>query len=221
MEKEKARLFLGEIIADRGITYADVSRLIGRNHAYIQQFIKRGSPRRLDEQDRRIIARHFGVAEHLLSGFPSPQDGRFSTSRPLKSVFLPKTLLGASAGTGALDEDERSADAIAVDARWLKGIGVEPSHASVIRVDGEAMAPTLRHGDDIIVDHSDTMGRLRDGLYLLRLDDVLMVKRVAMGPRRGIFSIVSDNNLYPSWGEMDLELVTVVGRVAWVGRSLR
>lgn len=220
MEKEKARLFLGEIIANRGITYADVSRLIGRNRAYIQQFIKRGSPRRLDEQDRRVIARHFGVAEHLLSGFPSPKGGRFSMSRSTKSVLLPKLSLGASDGPATRDDDEQSTDAVAIDPRWLRGIGVQPSHASVIRIDGEAMAPTLRHGDDIIVDHSDTIGRLRDGIYVLRLEEVLMVKRIAIGPRRGIFSIVSDNTLYPSWGEMDLDLVTVVGRVAWVGRSL-
>lgn len=221
MEKEKARLFLGEIIADRGITYADVSRLIGRNHAYIQQFIKRGSPRRLDEQDRRVIARHFGVAEHLLSGFPPPPKEYSSISSPPKSVLLPKLSLGGSAGVGTLDQDERSVDAVAVDTRWLISIGVQPSHVSVLRVDGEAMAPTLRHGDDIMVDHSDNMARLRDGLYLLRLDDMLMIKRIAMGRRRGMFSIVSDNNLYPSWGEMDLKLITVVGRVAWVGRSLR
>lgn len=82
------------------------------------------------------------------------------------------------------------------------------------------MAPTLRHGDDLIVDHSDNMAKLRDGIYVLRLDDVLMVKRIAMGPRRGMFSIMSDNSLYPSWGEMDLELASIIGRVVWVGRTL-
>lgn len=220
MEKEKARLFLGEIIARHGITYADVSRLIGRNHAYIQQFIKRGSPRRLDEQDRRVIARHFGVAEHLLSGFPTSQSGRGSISSPTKSVLLPKLSLGTSAGSGTQDGDARLAGAVAIDTRWLMGIGVQPPHASVMRVDGGAMAPTLRHGDDIIVDHSDDMSRLRDGIYVLRLDDVLMVKRVAIGPRRAILSIISDNNLYPRWEDMDVELVNVVGRVAWVGRCL-
>lgn len=83
------------------------------------------------------------------------------------------------------------------------------------------MTPTLNHGDEIMVDHSDNMDRLRDGIYVLRLDDVLLVKRVAMGLRRGEFSILSDNNLYPSWTNVDPALVAIVGRVVWAGRILR
>ncbi len=83
------------------------------------------------------------------------------------------------------------------------------------------MAPTLRHGDDIIIDHSDAMTKLRDGVYVLRLDDVLMVRRISLGPRRGSFSVLSDNRLHPSWTNIDPELVTIVGRVLWVGHTLR
>src|SRR3546814_7977080 len=81
------------------------------------------------------------------------------------------------------------------------------------------MSPTLSHGDEIMVDHSDSVGRLRDGIYVLRLDDVLLVKRIAMRPRRGEFSILSDNSLYPSWSNIDPALVAIVGRVVWAGRS--
>jgi len=83
------------------------------------------------------------------------------------------------------------------------------------------MTPTLNHGDDIMVDHSDGMTRLRDGIYVLRFDDVLLVKRIAMGLRRGEFSILSDNGLYPSWTNVDPKLVAIVGRVFWVSRFLR
>lgn len=83
------------------------------------------------------------------------------------------------------------------------------------------MSPTLCHGDDIMVDHSDGITRLRDGIYVLRLDDALLVKRIARGLRRGAFGIFSDNNLYPSWMDVDPESVTIVGRVVWVGRALR
>ena len=111
--------------------------------------------------------------------------------------------------------------ALSVDNRWLREMGAEPPYVSIIRVDGESMAPTLHHGDDILVDHSDASAKLRDGVYVLRLDDVLMVKRIALGPRRGMFSILSDNSLYPSWQEIDPALVTIVGRVLWVGHMLR
>jgi hypothetical protein len=42
-----ARAALQRLIEDRKEDYASLSRLIGRNSAYIQQFVKRGTPRRL------------------------------------------------------------------------------------------------------------------------------------------------------------------------------
>ena len=65
---EDLRIVLERLIAERGDSYSDLSRLLNRNPAYIQQFIKRGTPRKLDEEDRRILARYFGVADNVLGG---------------------------------------------------------------------------------------------------------------------------------------------------------
>ena len=65
---ENVRDTLDRLIRDRGEDYAALSRLIGRNPAYIQQFIHRGSPRRLAENDRKLLARYLGVDESLLGG---------------------------------------------------------------------------------------------------------------------------------------------------------
>jgi phage repressor protein C with HTH and peptisase S24 domain len=111
--------------------------------------------------------------------------------------------LSASAGAGTLDVEDGVRGAVTFDARWLKEIGAHPPHISIIRVDGESMSPTLNHGDYIIVDHSENMAMLRDGIYVVRLDDVLLVKRVALGPQPGAFSLLSDNKLYPSWADVD------------------
>lgn len=219
-EFEEARAALDRLIAERGENYVDLSRLIGRNPAYIQQFIKRGTPRKLDEADRRVLARYFGVAEETLGG-PPPRAVPALGSRALPAVVaVPRLALGASAGPGSLDEDERAAGVMAFDAQWLRHLGVRPQRVSIIRVDGESMAPTLADGDDIMVDHDDDAMRLRDGVYVLRLDGVLMVKRVAMGPLRGQFSVISDNAHYPDWTNIDPALVNIVGRVVWTGRRL-
>lgn len=219
-EAQDARVALDQLIADRGENYADLSRLIGRNPAYIQQFIKRGTPRKLDEEDRRILARYFGVAEERL-GATAPRGGTMQRTRSMPSVIaVPRLALGASAGAGSLDEDERAAGVMAFDAHWLRHLGVRPQRVSIIRVDGESMAPTLSDGDDIMVDHDDDAGRLRDGIYVLRLDGVLMVKRIAMGPLRGRFSVLSDNPHYPDWADIDPALVSIVGRVVWTGHRL-
>ncbi|HCW62337.1 MULTISPECIES: S24 family peptidase [Sphingobium] len=219
-QPQDARATLERLIADRGDNYADLSRLIGRNAAYIQQFIKRGTPRKLDEDDRRVLARYFGVSEDMLGGVasaaPAPLRGRGLPA----VVSVPRLALGASAGGGTLDDDERTAGVMAFDARWLRHLGVRPQRVSIIRVDGESMAPTLSDGDDIMVDHDDDADRLRDGVYVLRLDGVLMVKRIAMGPLRGRFSVLSDNAHYPDWTDIDPALVDIVGRVVWTGRRL-
>jgi hypothetical protein len=219
-ESHDARMALDRLIADRGENYADLSRLIGRNPAYIQQFIKRGTPRKLDEEDRRILARYFGVAEQMLGGGATDRAAPVRMRGLPAVVAVPRLALGASAGGGTLDDDERASGAMAFDARWLRHLGVRPQRVSIIRVDGESMAPTLNDGDDIMVDHDDDADRLRDGVYVLRLDAVLMVKRIAMGPLRGRFSVVSDNPHYPDWADIDPALVDIVGRVVWTGRRL-
>nr|WP_205451929.1 S24 family peptidase [Sphingobium estronivorans] len=217
---EDPRIVLERLIAERGENYADLSRLLNRNPAYIQQFIKRGTPRKLDEEDRRVLARYFGVAEDRLGG-PVARAAPPMKTRSLPAVVpVPRLSLGASAGPGSLDEDERTTGVMAFDANWLRHLGVRPQKVSIIRVDGESMAPTLNDGDEIMVDHDDDATRLRDGVYVLRLDGVLMVKRVAMGPRRGLFSVLSDNPHYPDWIDIDPALVVIVGRVVWTGRRL-
>ncbi len=219
-QAQDARIALDRLIAERGENYADLSRLIGRNPAYIQQFIKRGTPRKRDEDDRRVLARYFGVSEELLGGgTPAPVVSARVRGTPAV-VSVPRLSLGASAGGGTLDEDERAAGVMAFDARWLRHLGVRPQRVSIIRVDGESMAPTLSDGDDIMVDHDDDAERLRDGVYVLRLDGVLMVKRIALGPLRGRFSVLSDNAHYPDWTDIDPALVDIVGRVVWTGRRL-
>lgn len=218
--QEDPRIVLERLIAERGESYSDISRLLNRNPAYIQQFIKRGTPRKLDEEDRRLLARYFGVADEMLGG-SAPLGTSPTKLRSLPSVVsVPRLSLGASAGPGSLDEDERAAGLMAFDANWLRHLGVRPQKISIIRVDGESMAPTLSDGDEIMVNHDDDAGRLRDGVYVLRLDGVLMVKRVALGPRRGLFSVLSDNPHYPDWIDIDPALVMIVGRVVWTGRRL-
>ena len=47
------RLILERLCEERGEDFAGLSRMLGRNAAYIQQFVRRGVPRRLGEDERR------------------------------------------------------------------------------------------------------------------------------------------------------------------------
>ncbi|BBD98149.1 hypothetical protein SAMIE_1016500 [Sphingobium amiense] len=60
------RIFLDELIQARGETYAGISHLLGRNSAYIQQYVKRGTPASLSARDQDILARYFGMPADFL-----------------------------------------------------------------------------------------------------------------------------------------------------------
>ena len=55
------RKVLERLCAERGEDFAGLSRLIGKNPAYIQQFIRRGTPPRLGDDERGKLARYSGV----------------------------------------------------------------------------------------------------------------------------------------------------------------
>lgn len=212
---EDARTELARLIDERGEDYAGLSRLLGRNPAYVQQFIKRGTPRRLAEDDRRLLARYFGIDEARLGGPSAAAD------RADGLIAVDRLDVGASAGSGSLDQHERALGRIAFDAQWLRRLGAaDARRLSVIRVQGDSMAPTLADGDEILVDAGDSADRLRDGIYVLRLDGVLVVKRLSLRPGGGRVSILSDNDSYPSWPDCRRSDIDLVGRVVWIGRRL-
>jgi len=214
MDEGGVRAALARLIDEQGADFAGLSRLLGRNPAYIQQFIKRGTPRRLAEEDRRLLARYFGVSEEVLGGRPEPSAGQSGLVR------VARLEVGAAAGAGALPHDERALGHIAFDPAWLRRVAADPKRLSLIRVEGDSMAPTLADGDEILVDRGDSADRLRDGIYVLRIEDALVVKRVAPHPAGRALSIRSDNPAYPSWPDCDPASVEIVGRVVWVGRRI-
>jgi Peptidase S24-like len=214
------RTVLDQLIRDRGEDYASLSRLLGRNAAYIQQFIRRGTPKKLDEEDRRTLARYFRVDEGVLGGPRTPVIARADSRRGADFVRIPRLAIGASAGPGTLDEDDRAASDFILDARSVRGLG-NAGLLSMIKVSGDSMDPTLGDGDDILVDRSDAADRVRDGIYVLRFDGALNVKRIALNPEGRRFTVRSDNAAYPSWPDCDPTRIDIIGRVVWVGRRVR
>ena len=63
---EKARARLDRLIEERGENYAKVSQALGKNAAYIQQYIKRGVPTALSAVDQDRLAQYFGVPRDFL-----------------------------------------------------------------------------------------------------------------------------------------------------------
>lgn len=209
------RTTLDELISQRGVNYSAVSRLLGRNVSYIQQYLRKGSPRHLDEQDRQILAQFFGVDEAVLGG-PVARH-----TPVIQLVQIPVLDVEASAGHGALAGAESQAGQFGFDEKWLRKLTqAKPASLSIIKVVGDSMEPTLHDGDEVLVDVADDQSKLRDGIYVLRMDGALNVKRVAIEPQGRKISVVSDNSAYPSWQGLDRRSVNIVGRVLWFGRKI-
>ena len=209
------RHVLERLCVERGEDFAGLSRMLGRNSAYIQQFVRRGVPKRLGEEERRKLARYFGIAEVLLGGPPEGEKG----SAGLLSVKRHPVLV--SAGPGAIVTEELGKPYFAFDQRWLKALtSSSPSKLSIVRVEGDSMAPTLNPGDDILVDLGDAGERLRDGIYVLRIDEALVVKRLALNPVGRRVTVQSDNPAYPDWPDCGLGDIKPIGRVIWSGRRV-
>ena len=212
---EDPRTTLDELIRQRGVNYSAVSRLLGRNVSYIQQYLRKGSPRHLDEQDRQILAQFFGVDEAVLGG-PVARH-----TPVIQLVQIPVLDVEASAGHGALAGAESQAGQFGFDEKWLRKLTqAKPASLSIIKVVGDSMEPTLHDGDEVLVDVADDQSKLRDGIYVLRMDGALNVKRVAIEPQGRKISVVSDNSAYPSWQGLDRRSVNIVGRVLWFGRKI-
>ena len=214
--EERARAALSKLISERREDFTGLSRLLGRNAAYIQQYVKRGTPKRLAENDRRTLARYFGVDEQLLGAPDNEGDSLLA-----KLIPVPRLQVSASAGHGSFAEQEGPVAHMAFDPAWLQKItAASAAELSIIRVQGDSMVPTLSDGDDILVDRSVGGRRLTDGIFVLRLEDTLMVKRFAINPSDDTLTISSDNSAYPSWPNCKRTSVDVIGRVVWAGRRL-
>ena len=188
-----------------------LSELIGRNSTYLQQFIRKGSPRKLEENDRRTLAQFFGIDESELG---KPEDNSSSlagNSTKRDWIDVPRLALGASAGPGLLAGEELPIGAFRFGARWLREQGLDPAHLSAIRVEGDSMEATLRDGDEILVDR--TPRPWRDGIHVVRAGDALLVKRLDTG-RPGVIALLSDNPAYRTL-ELAPDDVEVIGRVVW------
>lgn len=209
-----ARARLLELAQERGVSLASLSDFLGRNPSYLQQFIRKGSPRRLEEDDRRKLAAFFGVAEDELR---EAQDKSYALSPKATDatewVDVPRLDLGASAGPGQVAGGEAAFDTFRFSRRWLAEQGLGDAQLSAITVAGDSMEPLLNDGDEILVDCSPRP--FRDGIHVVRLGDTLLVKRVAQAGA-GRLALLSQNLAYPPI-EVAADEVAIIGRVVWKG----
>ena len=88
-------------------------------------------------------------------------------------------------------------------------------------INDDSMYPTLKDGSMIMVNRN--FNNLSDGVYVMRHDNTLLVKRLQMLPG-GIIKVKSDNTQYNPWeihkSQLDGTDLELIGRVVWTGHRM-
>jgi phage repressor protein C with HTH and peptisase S24 domain len=128
-------------------------------------------------------------------------------------IFMPRNRIRFSSGREGILRSDQVVDSIAFRAEWVKRrLSIESRDLLLIEVVGDSMAPTVEDADLILADLAEPRFR-QDGIYLLRHDSGLAVKRIQRRPD-GKLLIRSDN---PKYEAMVVSTVNVIGRVIWTG----
>lgn len=170
---DAVRELILEKARERGTNLAELSKRIGKNHAYLQQFISRGIPGELPEKVRDLLAPALGVEERQLKTGSAKAGGNHQPSHAKKPIVaaqlhmsgkehtaadgvLPGAeLVGeadlpvfgtAQGGRGALVVTDRAVDWVARPAPLLR---VRDGYGMIVT--GDSMAPAHKSGSTALV----------------------------------------------------------------------
>ena len=197
LENDAARTALRTALMNQSpqMTLKQASRAIGRNDAYLHQYLNRGSPRYLPETVRYQLASLLGVDQATLAhhdsalasatnseishmaGSSSPRSWQTMSAVPFLDIH-------ASAGGGALIDmsTDAATAALAFPRPWLRKISPSKIEAlKLITISGDSMAPVLEHGDTVMLDTDQTRPS-PPGIFILH--DGLGLVPVGYGERR-------------------------------------
>jgi phage repressor protein C with HTH and peptisase S24 domain len=111
-------------------------------------------------------------------------------------VAIPVMKAKASAGGGAVAIDEGQNGWLKFDRTWLHNTWhLNPADLFTIPSVGESMEPTIKAGEYLLASRSEQHLKLADGIYIIRLEGNILVKRIQVLPGRKII-ISSDNPAY-------------------------
>ena len=139
-----------------------------------------------------------------------------SSPDPDAYCYVPLYDVYASAGHGSQIDQEPIIDQLAFKKDWLMGeMGLNPVNCCMIHVTGDSMEPTLHKKDVVMLDRSHTI-YMEDGIYCLRLDGGLLVKRLQRINANQV-EVISDNSVYRPY-QLDTADIQIIGRVVWAGK---
>lgn len=210
---------LEALIEQRGMKPTAVSLQAGMSRTGVRDIITRKTKNPKFETLRRL-ADVIGVDVSEITGETSAQMDieiiEPHQSVPIGAEFVSVYDVEVAAGAGALTEYEAISARLVFPPNYLDHITTTPrDQLAIVTVIGNSMSPTLHHKDLVMVDFTkDNIAY--DGMYVVRVDGVLKVKRANWGPGRKTVILTSDNAIQHPPTEHDAEGIDIIGRVVWI-----
>lgn len=157
----------------------------------------------------RIILQEIGITEAEL----------FRTD-PAEAEVVEVTIydIDVAAGPGRFLTDEAEIGRWPFPRTWVERHFGRDAQLAMVRVSGDSQEPELRDGDQVVINLANRRG---EGLSVVRLDDVLLIKRVQR--EGGTVRLISNNRAYPDVTidlAADRDRFEVVGRALWAAKLL-
>lgn len=192
-----------------------LSLRLGRNHAYLHQYVHRSSPRALPEQLRYLLAKLLDVDESRLRSH--------STSPPDPKQKKPKDAVSNDLITiEYVDHPSQirlAGNPWSIPASVFRKNSSSPSQKVRLAVLGESTADfSFRQGDVVILDTSDTSPQ-RAGYFAIDTGENIRVRHIEQNANSPavLLHIGQDGDAFY---EISADLINIMGRVIFHSRIL-
>lgn len=136
------------------------------------------------------------------------------------NIKVPEYDVRASAGSGSFVNQEVKVGEFSFPEIWLREKMLYGYNLCVIKAWGESMEPSINHQDSLLIKLLDRPEKAAyDGVYILQLDGMLLVKRMKYDMEMQGHHVISDNVLHGSTFISNMEFddrIKVIGSVAGV-----
>ena len=207
---EEIREHIKNLCVARHLSLREVSLAIGKESSYLFQYIKKGVPKHLPIQTAQKLAIVLEVPVQDI------MDVDLEAIRTAEDIVRIDVIdVSACCGNGQEVSTETVIGQQLMTRNALRQYTFSPPESiKIIRAVGDSMLPTINPNDIVWVDIS-TKTPSSDGLYLLRVGNDLLIKRIQIDPFTNQATIKSDNPAYASFVRPSYTEVPVVGKIIY------
>ncbi len=231
-KQQRVRDFLEDKIKEKGLSLNALSLTLGKNSTYLFHFIKRKSPKRLDENTRRKLASILNINEQMLCDFPLPSTlipDKLETisdffginkQRDCKLISIDVIDIStAKKGKFETIKNNITGQILMDEAVFKNYTSSKPENIKIVKTNSESMSPTINNGDLVWVDTSYSTPS-SDGIYLISTAGDTMIKRLEINPFDNTVEVLSDNKAYKSYNIKDYKTLNICGKIVCIDHKI-